>query len=257
MYRLLFIVCVCVFLVQCRSKEEGESSKGLWSNFGKLTENEESGINNIIRFYGGQCKYGAGNSVTISAGAKKYFTIEVSNSVLLEKLSDKAELPASNIAQIFFSNLKSEQINYSEIHVTVVFKNGKNFQSIYKIDQLQQITKRFGLCYKIVEYIKYKQYDEIKKRIKSSFPEEYGKDFNEKNAMEAALSEMQKVDKNLGDIQGVRLHGFYVFQTKDVKDILHISGVIIRDTKQHSHEFSIEIDLNGDKEDVYLLDYKL
>jgi hypothetical protein len=255
MNRLLLILTTCVLLTTCKGENEGKSHRGTISNLTDITENEHKGIQEILSFYGGECRYAVKYSISSSEGKKKYFEIEVGKSELLEKLVDRAEIPASNIAYFFYSNLKSEQNNYDEIHTTIVFSNGSKKSYSCKISRLQLIEKRITFCLKIVQYLKNKQYDEIKKRLNNSFIGVSDQDSTKPYNINKLISSMQSVDEQLGTIQGFNLHGFYKNPTTSPVDILHVSGVLLRDTIKNSHEFSIDINFTSDKEDIYLIQY--
>lgn len=70
------------------------------------------------------------------------------------------------------------------------------------------------------------------------------------------ITNLSKVDPQFGNVtEGFRPFGFRINQTKDSTDVLHIFGAIIRD--KQSNEFSVDLDLNGKDDNIYVLQYKL
>ena len=51
------------------------------------------------------------------------------------------------------------------------------------------------------------------------------------------------------------LHGFYFKKLKEGGEVLHISGMIKRN--KQSNEFSVDLDPNINKDEVYNINYKL
>ena len=60
-----------IFLTACGKRHDGEKKKtGLMSQFVGITDNEDKGVKEILKFYNGQCKYSIGPS-TSACNSKK------------------------------------------------------------------------------------------------------------------------------------------------------------------------------------------
>lgn len=221
---------------------------GLFSNFLSLTNNEDNGVKKILGFYGGYCKYAIGASASTDDGKKKYFELELSKSHGLEKQRATPELIASNVAYIFFSNLKEERKNYDEIHVVLIFADGKKETFDFPIQQLQLVDNRMAVVNKIVAIIKGKNFEALRPMLVESnlFP-------YDKNQL---IANLKVVDPQFGNVtEGFRPFGFRINKTKYGAEILHIAGAVIRD--KQSNAFSVDLNLNGKDDKAYKLEYEL
>ena len=68
------------------------------------------------------------------------------------------------------------------------------------------------------------------------------------------ISRLKEVEPQFGNILEFRLFGFKITEIKD-KELMHISAAIIRD--KQNNEFSVDIDFNSEKYELYQLQYKL
>lgn len=246
MIRILSLI-ICIFLViSCENKREGEQKTGLLSHFINITDNEDAGVKEIIAFYGGYCEYAVGVSASTEDGKKKYFELEMSQSEVLEENANRIEMPASNIAYLFYKNLKEEKSDYDEIHSVIIFKDGTEKTFEYSTDKLELVHNRMNLANKAVNLLTNKDYDNLKLLLNNGLVN-YSKD--------ELISNLIKFEPQFGDIKEFRPFGFRVNETKNGINILHISGVLIREVQ--NSEFSVDIDLNSEKEELYLLQYKL
>lgn len=246
MSRILTIF-ICTFLiVSCGKKREGEQKTGLLSNFISITDNENAGVNEILEFYGGQCKYAIGVSASTKDGKKKYFELEVSKSEVLENNADRVEMPASNIAYLFYRNLKKEKENYDEIHSVIIFKDGTKKTFKYATQTLELVHKRMNLVNHTVDLLTNKDYNSLKTILNTELFEFDKNEF---------MTNIQKIEPKLGTIKEFRPFGFKVRQTKNGTHLLHVSGALIRENQ--NNEFSLDMDLNSDKQELHLLQYKL
>lgn len=244
----LFIITVSILLcTSCVSKHAGEQKTSLLSNFISISDNEDKGVKEILDFYGGNCEYSLGASASTETGKKKYFELKLTKSELIEKLASKVELPASNVAYLFYKKLKVERKKYDEIHVLIGFKDGDEMLFKYATHDLEKIDRRIGFINKIVELIKNKDFESLRPFLSTDLFK-YSKD--------ELISGINKVDSQFGNVtDGFLTYGFKIRKLDNGKQILHQSGVVLRDVQ--NHEFSVDINLNSDKEEIYLLQYKL
>ncbi|MBI3260449.1 MAG: hypothetical protein HYZ54_13400 [Ignavibacteriae bacterium] len=87
MKKVHIILFVILFVTSCAEKRNGEQKKGLISNLVGITDNEDNGIKEILKYYGGECNYSVRFSASSSEGKKKYFELVLSQSEVIEKQS--------------------------------------------------------------------------------------------------------------------------------------------------------------------------
>ena len=182
-----------------------------------VTENEKQAVEKVLDFYGGVCNRAKGFS-----GSNTYFELEMSNSELIESYAKMSELPASNIAYLFSSNLKSEEDNYTNIKVKINLKNGESHEYTYKTTDLKEIQSSVDLLAKVGEEIKNKGY----KNLLDLFDEKA------KENLDTAMLRMycSPYDSAYGQIKQTQFHGFAFFNgKKDSIPLIHIAGVNIRE----------------------------
>ena len=158
---VIFISCFLIF-ISCKKQREGHQKIGLLSNIIDITDNELNGVDKILEYYGGECKYSVGASVSNIAGNKKYFELEMSKSEVIEKQLNKVHLPSSNVAYLFYKSLKEEKKNYNEIHVILISKENTKQEFNFPIKLLERVEKRMNLANMTVDLLKEKNYAEIK-----------------------------------------------------------------------------------------------
>lgn len=246
---LLILIVLTLTITSCGNRHEGEIKPTLLSKALSITDNEDKGVKEILSFYGGYCKYSKGVSASTGTGKKKYFELELSKSNAIEEDAKVAKMPASNIAYLFYKNLnKEERENYDEIHTVLIFSNGEKMNFEYPSDQLELVDQRMKVVYKVVELIKEKNFEGLRPMLNDTAFFSY-----DKNEL---ITNLTKVDSQFGNVtEGFLPFGFRINKAKDETDILHISGAIIRD--KQNNEFSIDLDLNGKDNNIYVLQYKL
>jgi hypothetical protein len=243
MKRIGLSILVAFTITSCGNKHDGEKKPGLLSNLVSITDNEDKGVKEILAYYSGECKY----SIGAENGGKRYFELEMSKSQAIEKYAHIVEMPASNIAYLFYKNLKQEKSNYDEIHTVIILNNGDKKAFTFSPEKLEIVGKKMMLVNKVVELIKNKNFEAIKPMLNNTSLVKY-----DKNELVANLS---KVDPTFGTVKKFLTYGFRFNKSDGGKEILHISGALIRD--KQSHEFSVDLDLNSTKDEILILQYKL
>ncbi len=245
----LFVLIVAgLTLNSCGNKQSGEEKPGLLSNLINITKNEDKGIKEILEFYGGYCKYAIGASASTDDGKKKYFEIEMSKSEIIEKYSKIAEMPASNIAYLFYRNLKEERSNYDEIHTVIVFNDESKTEFEFAKEDLALVDRKMSIVNKTVALLKAKDFEGIKAFLNPDTTiVDYDKD--------ELIANLTKIDPQFGQIKEFVPYGFRFNQLKDGRQILHVSGVLSRE--KQNHEFSVDIDPNSNKDEIILMQYEL
>jgi hypothetical protein len=214
-----FILLGVIFLIACGQRHEGEKKTGLLSHLVSITDNEDRGVKEILNFYGGECKYSIGTAST-DEGKKKYFEIEMSKSDMLENYAKLIEMPASNIAFMFYNNLKEEKNNYTHIKVVVTLKILGHADYEYSTSQLEMVKQNVDLISKVSDFLKLKDYKGLYKLFDlTAVP----------NLQETDIeSYCSQLDIAYGQIVKFQLQGFSFFNSNG-KDLLHLSGVQQRD----------------------------
>lgn len=234
-------------LSACGNRREGEQKPTLLSHAMSITDNEDKGVKEILDFYGGECKYSVGSS-DLGEGRKKYFVLEMSKSKAIEKYTNAVEMPASNIAYLFFHNLKEEKNNYDEIQTIIHFDDNSKMDFKFPKKDLELVDAKMSTVQKFVTLLKNKDFEQIKLMlvVDTSFLR-----YN-KNEVVANLA---KVEPQLGTIQKFLPYGFRLRKLDNGKEFLHISGVLLRD--KQSNEFSVDLDPVAKRDEVIAVNYKL
>jgi hypothetical protein len=247
--KLLIIIAISIVIASCGNTREGEQKPSLLSNLLTITDNEDKGIKEILDFYGGSCEYSLGASASTETGRKKYFAIEVSKSDAIEAKTKVARMPASNIAYLFYKNLNAEERkNYDEIQVILVLANAEKKTFEFPTAQLELVCQRMKVVDKVVGLIKAKNFEGLSPLINDSSVATYDK--------KELITNMAKLDTQFGNVtEGFRCLGFTINKALNGTEVLHIAGAVMRD--KQNHEFSVDLDLNGKDESIYLLQYKM
>jgi len=245
----LILIAFTLTITSCGNRHEGEQKPSILSNALSITDNEDKGVKEVLDFYGGYCKYAVGASASTETGKQKYFELELSKSDVIEEKAKVAQMPASNIAYLFYKNLnKDESENYDEIHSVLIFADGEKMTFKFPTKQLELVKQRMKVVDKVVRLIKDKNFEALKPLLNDQALVSY-----DKNEL---VTNLTKVDPQFGNVtEGFRPFGFRINKAKDGTDVLHISGAIIRD--KQSNEFSVDLDLNGKDDNIYVLQYKL
>jgi hypothetical protein len=246
---LLILIVSTLTITSCGNRHEGEQKPTILSNVLSITDNEDKGVKEILDFYGGYCKYAIGVSASTETGKKKYFELELSKSDAIEERAKVAQMPASNIAYLFYKNLNQEERdNYDEIHTVLIFADGEKMTFEFPTKQLELVKQKMKVVDKIVDLIKEKNFEALRPLLNDTAFVTY-----DKNEL---ITNLTNFDPQFGNVtEGFRPFGFRINKAKDGTEVLHISGAIIRD--KQSNEFSVDLDLNGNDDNIFVLQYKL
>lgn len=219
------------------------------SLFSNISDNENKGIKEILNFYGGNCKYSVVYAASTNEGKEKYFEVEMSKSDVVEKFSEELEMPASNIAYLFYHNLKQEKNNYDKIRVVIILQNGKKWTFNYPKEDLAIVDRKMSVVEKVVDVIKRKNFEELKPFLN---PDTAYVHYSE----DTLIANLVKFDPQFGTIKEFLPYGFRRSQReRDLREVLHISGVLLRD--KQNNEFSVDIDPKSTKDEILVLQYTL
>lgn len=242
----LLILSVLLILSSC-SNHEKKAGTTLLGNLIEITENEQKGIDEILEYYGGYCAYSVGFDSSTESGTTNYFEFEISESRAVEKYKSMAEMPASNVAYLFYKNLGEEKSNYEHVNVILKYNNGGESKFVFSKNDLELVDKRMPTVIEIIELIKRGEFEEIKSML--AIEDEYAE------AINSLVSNMENQDTLFGNVIEFHPYGFRMNETVNGKRGLHISGAVFRD--KQNHEFSVDFDLEQPENRALTLGYKL
>jgi len=245
-------VAVCFMLMilalsACMDSPKGEMTIGQTKHYSDITDNEDTGIREVLNLYGGKCKYSSGIAASGSFGSKKYFELQLTNCNSLEQRRNLSELTAANVAYLFYKSLKNEQKNYSEIRTEITFDDDE-YKGKYPDSLLDIVVTKMKIVSAIIDLLKVKNYNAVADTLNDN---NFFVNFNKAEFIE----NIKKVDASLGNIKEFVPYGFSFFDTVDGKTLLHISGLVRRD--KMSNEFSVNIDPASNDGKAIMIKYEL
>ena len=209
-----------------------------------VTNTEMQAVQSVLDFYGGICNRHKGFE-TKNGKTETYFELEMSKSKLIESYSDMLELPASNIAYLFYKNLNKEQDNYTYIKVKINLSNGQSSEYNYYADDLKEVEKLTPILQIVSKEIKEGDYD----GLLSQFDEKIAANLS----VEKLKSYCAPYDSAYGQIDQTQFQGFAFFQgEQDSKPLAHLAGIMIR--KKGNTPISLFVDRKSEK--VVTMKYK-
>lgn len=186
-----------------------------------VTDTEVQAVQSVLDFYGGICNRHKGFSTT-NGKKETYFELEMSQSQLIESYSSILELPASNIAYLFYSNLGSEQDNYTQVKVKINLSNEQSHEFTYGSEDLKEIEKMTPILQRASEKIKSEDYE----GLLSHFDKKLASTLNS-NLLKAYCT---PYDSAYGKIEETQFQGFTFFETKeDNRPLVQLTGIMIRE----------------------------
>lgn len=209
-----------------------------------ITNAETEAVQKVIDFYGGVCNIHKGFE-SENGKTKTYFELEVSQSKLIEHYADMLELPASNIAYIFYKNLRKEIDKYSYIKVTINLSSGHNSEYNYSLYKLNEIEELSPIMQSISENVKTKDFEGILSH--------FDNDIALNLTPEKLNAYCTPYDSAFGKVLRTEFQGFRFFKDeKSKKSMVHIAGIMVREND--NTPLSLFIDINNGK--VNTMKYK-
>lgn len=240
----LILIGLVIFSTSCVQKRDGETQNTLASKVVGVTDNEYKGVGEVIAFYGGKCNRHIGFE-TKNGEKLTYFELEMMESESLEEYAQVIDMPASNIAYLFYRNLNTdEKAKYSFIRVTVDFKSGEQYQSDYYLDNLERLTKNLDRISSVTELMIQEDYS----NLLLQFDIEIAKDLT----IEQLQALCKQVDSQFGKIDSIQFQGFSFFNVTEPieKELLHLAGIHIR--QGQNTPFSIFVDPEKVEDEKFL-----
>lgn len=235
-----------ITMFSCVEQRDGEQKNSLLSNFLSITDNEDKGVKEILEYYGGKCIYSTGASASSKKGMLSYFKLEISQSEIIELHADVASMPASNVAYLFYKNLKEEKNNYNEIRVVLKFNGGEKLQFKYPMEHLKLVADRMPTVENVVDLIKKKEFKKINTFLNDSSVIQYNKT--------ELTTNLEKFNSRYGEVKEFIPYGFWIDEGDNEEKLLHISGIIIRDIQ--NHEFSADFNLDSPISELLFIGYE-
>lgn len=125
-----------------------------------VSELEEQAVESVLDFYGGVCYRSKGFN-SKNGETKTYFELKMTESEVIESQMNKVYLPSSNIAYLFYKNLKEEKNNYDEVHVVLISQDKSEQEFVFPISLLEKVEKRMSVAEKTVEILKNKKIESL------------------------------------------------------------------------------------------------
>ncbi len=201
-------------------------------------------IKEITGFYGG-----LGNHLNgVTKAGKKFYRVEISNSPILDSNKKITELNISNIAILFYKHLASERNNFDEIQSAITFGDGQKLVKTYPKERLELVLSKMVVITKITESLKAKNYPALTGLLNDKSLIVYDKMI--------LIEKIKNAESRLETVKEFIPYGFMFAMSDKKKEILHISGVLLREQGKNN-EFSIDFDPSSAKEEAIFLNYKL
>jgi hypothetical protein len=219
---------------------------GCSKNVVKITQQEDNGIKEVLKVYGGVCKYAISYSLNTKDGKERKFKIELSQSSGVEKYAKIAEMPASNIAYLFYKNISTQEETYNAIIVDIVF-NDKSKQSFeFNTNTLDLVMQKMPTMNSVVALLKDRKYKVLEGLLDAESLVKYDKSRLIKN--------IDSLDARFGNITTYIPMGFRFDRRNGGEKTLHLSALIKRDIEPH--HFSIDMSANPDSNHIYIINYQ-
>lgn len=238
-HKLIMILSI-TFLFACVEKKEGEHKPSLLSSLVSITDNEDKGVKEVLNHYSGICKYAIGFE-----GAENYFELEMSECEYFTVFPAKTEQAASNIAYLFYRNLKSERKEYNFIRVSIITDSNKSESYDFPTPELKTVDEQMFKVEKLVALLKSQNYKEIENMLDESMLI--------KQTKNEYIAKIKSIDPQFGTINNLLLNGYY-FKNVHGKQVLHVMGTLTRSIQASA--FSVDIEVNSSKDKILLFNYQ-
>lgn len=245
-YRFSTILLLTIILVSCQTTPTPVAPVEQKPN---ISSSENKGLQAVVAHYGGSGHFFKGTTPAVAnAPQKTIFEVELSNSTLANDQAHLVDFTTSNMAYLFYKELTAEEKEkYDEIHSVVILSNGEKTTTKFPVADLDAVLKKMKVLDRIVALLKEKNYESLAPMINNTDLVPYDK--------EELIQNLKSANKDFGDVQSFQPFGFRRKKTNEGERVLHLSGYLVRSIK--NNEFSIDLSMDGEKEEVYLLQYVL
>ncbi len=247
MKKLGILLLSTMLLIACGDKKKMETTVNEKDVPLVTSSNEDEGIKEILDIYAGKLTYGVGKLGAAGEETGDYFQLELIDSDAVDDFRKTPEMPASNVAYLYYKHLnEKERVKYDEVHTVLHPWGGTQERYRYSTEQLERVDQRMKVAQKLVSHLKNKNLDGVKGLLNNEL---FGYD------KEELMNEIRLTEPQLGNISEFLPYGYTISETETGQQILHISGALIRDIENNG--FSMDLDLNSDAEEVLFVQYKL
>ncbi|GLR16156.1 hypothetical protein GCM10007940_07710 [Portibacter lacus] len=232
----------------CNHERDGHQKPTILSYFIKTTQFEKSGVDEVLNYYGGYCYYSKGVEYSTDKPNLKYFELEISKSEIFDTQVKNFFIASSNVAYLFYKNIRNYDHGYQEIHVSIKSNNKEVEKASFKIEELELIYMNQNKLMGFVNLFANKKYDKILNLIDST--SSFGTS-NKQNLKQIFV----ETDSIFGEININNPFQFAGFKSQSNNfEIVRYYGILIRAIK--NCEFSI--DFSNTKKDTLInaFDYK-
>jgi hypothetical protein len=220
-----------------------------------LTENHESGINEVVQHYGGSCTQTFGfQKEGLYKG--RYFEVEIKDSETLESYIEVPEIPSSTMAYLFYNKLGPDQANLEFIRASISFNDNKKSTSEYSVYDLKLVEQKLAVIDQLNERIGNSDYTNVKSMLSAELYDFPKDEF---------VANMDTVGLLCGKPTGIDLYSFQFYELSDSEQqdattsksnqrILHISYTMLRE--KQSHECSVEFYADPTRNEIVDIKYR-
>ena len=243
----LYLIVLALVLTSCGSNEEADKKPDAVAQPPLPTGPsvaEQAGIKEITDFYGGECKF----AVSKPGDAKRYVELQITKSPSLDTSQHIAALCAGNIALLYYKHVAGTPLGYDELHTIIFYPDGQKAEKDFGLKQLDTVLTKSKLVDDLVACVKAKNFDGLQPLLN----DQNGIVANNKKDL---IEKMKGIDPQLGALKQFLPFGFIFYNSDKGKELLHISGMMIRE--KNNNQFSIDIDPADAKEEAVVINYKL
>jgi hypothetical protein len=230
--KTIYYTTLVLILCSCQNEKDGHQKPSILSHFIKTTQFEKSGVDEVLDYYGGNCYYSKGVEYSTGKPNAKYFDLEISSSDILNKQIDNFFIVSSNVAYLFYKNIRNSDHDYQQIHVSIKSNDVLVEEASFEVKDLEIVHKNQSKLLGYVDLFANKKYDEILDRIDSTTNFSSEVDGNVKKV----LIETDSIFGEIDITNPFLLAGFH-FQPEN-NEIVRYYGVLVRTIK--NCEFSID-----------------
>jgi hypothetical protein len=197
-----------------------------------VTDTEVKAVQSVLDFYGGICNRYKG--IDFKNGTKEtYFELEMSQSELIESYSNMLEMPASNIAYLFYSNLKDEQKNYTLVKVKINLTTGQSHEYSYSAPDLKEMERFTPVLQTVSEKIKAHDYNGLLSQFDTAIASNL--------TAEQLKIYCSPYDSAYGQVKQVYFQGYAYFEPENEnRALVHLAGAMLREKKNTPISLSID-----------------
>jgi hypothetical protein len=184
------------------------------------TDNELKAIDEVLKFYGGSCSRDKGIE-KIDGVEQHYFQLEISESKLIESFSKRLQLPASNIAFIFWSNITVERDFYTHVRVTINTEDKNTRSFSFSTEELKEMEMLIPMLTNVTQIIRAKKHEMLLPLFELKT--------DSLTTLNNLKAECYTYDLKYGDPYDIQFQGcfFYTDKTNN-RPMAHLTGMMIR-----------------------------